>query len=316
MFFAAGVGAYQAAMFHLFTHAFFKALLFLGAGSVIHGMHHQQDMRQMGGLSKTLPVTYSVMMIGTIAITGLGLPMTQLGFAGFFSKDMIIESAFVASQTSAGQFAFWMGIAAAMLTSFYSWRLIAMTFYGKKHWDHSHDHSHGNDAHNNGHDDHKPHESPWVMLIPIIILAFGAVFAGIAFAPYFIGDHNVQFWGDAIHNAKTNHILHDAHEIKEYWVKFAPLVVTLIGMILAWFFYIYKPSLPKKMADQKGPLYTFLYNKWYFDEIYDFVFVAWTALKSAQNLVKTQTGYVYHYAFFMFLGVVGLLSAVWLGWIG
>lgn len=345
MFFAAGIGAYQAAMFHLFTHAFFKALLFLGAGSVIHGMHHQQDMRHMGGLSKYLPVTYGVMMIGTIAITGLGLPMTQLGFAGFFSKDAIIESAFVVSATQSGQFAFIMGLVAALLTSFYSWRLIAMTFHGAKMWDGSHahndDHNHGHDSHNSH--DHKPHESPWVMLIPILILSVGAVFAGVVFAPYFIGDHNSAFWGASIALAPDNHVLHEAHLIKEKWVKFAPLIVTLIGMLLAWFFYIKNPSMPRKMAANNGPLYNFLYNKWYFDEIYNALFVkplkwlgdilwkvvdvriidglgpngaAWSALNAATQLVKTQSGYVYHYAFFMFLGLVGLLTAVAFGWMG
>ena len=365
MFFAAGVGAYQAAMFHLFTHAFFKAPLFLGAGSVIHGMHHEQDMRKMGGLWKFLPITYGVMTIGTIAITGLGIPETQFGFAGFFSKDAIIESAWAAHNTPQGMFAFCMGIAAALLTSFYSWRLIAMTFHGKKHWEHAsdahhhevidgHDASepadvhahddHAHDDHGHGHDDHghghKPHESPWVMLVPICLLAFGAIFAGVAFAPYFIGEHAHEFWGHAIFTAPTNHIMHEAHEIENMWVKLAPLAVTLLGMLLAWYYYIAKPGLPKKLAANKGPVYTFLYNKWFFDEIYQATFVkltkvlgdvfwkvldikiidnlgpngaAWTALKSAKNLVKTQTGYVYHYAFAMFLGVVGLLTYVfWL----
>lgn len=339
MFFAAGIGAYEAAMFHLFTHAFFKALLFLGAGSVIHGMHHEQDMRHMGGLAKYMPMTFGVMMIGTIAITGLGIPMTQLGFAGFFSKDMIIESAYVASNTASGQFAFWMGILAALLTSFYSWRLIMMTFAGKQaSSDHDAHHAHNDHAHDHH---HTPHESPLIMLIPLFILSFGAIAAGFIFAPYFIGDYAHDFWGKAIYIAKTNHILHEAHHIKEIWVKFLPLIVTLIGLGLAWFFYMLYPKLPKKMAANKGPLYTFLYNKWFFDEIYQVLFVksakalgdffwkivdikiidglgpngvAWSAIKSATGLVKTQTGFVYHYAFFMFLGIVGLLSAVIFGW--
>ncbi|ESQ94280.1 NADH:ubiquinone oxidoreductase subunit L [Asticcacaulis benevestitus DSM 16100 = ATCC BAA-896] len=363
MFFAAGVGAYQAAMFHLFTHAFFKALLFLGAGSVIHGMHHEQDMRKMGGLWKYLPITYGVMTIGTIAITGLGIPFTEIGFAGFFSKDAIIESAWAGHNTPQGMFAFIMGISAALLTSFYSWRLIAMTFHGKKQWEHGHGHDdhhaevidghstgepdahahddHAHDDHGHGHDhDHKPHESPWVMLVPIILLSFGAIFAGFIFAPYFIGEHAHAFWGHAIFTAPSNEIMHEAHHIKEVWVKLLPLTVTLIGMVMAWYFYILKPNLPKKMAANNGPVYTFLYNKWFFDEIYQATFVrltrflgdvfwkvldikiidnlgpngaAWAALKSAKNLVKTQTGYVYHYAFAMFLGVVGLLTYVfWL----
>jgi NADH-quinone oxidoreductase subunit L len=256
-------------------------------------------------------------------------------------------------------FAFIMGVAAALLTSFYSWRLIAMTFHGKKHWEHSahgtsDEHHHevidGHDASEPAHDDHahddhhghdqKPHESPWVMLVPICLLAVGAVFAGVAFAPYFIGEHAHAFWGHAIFTAPTNHIMHEAHEIENMWVKLAPLAVTLIGMVLAWYYYIVRPDLPKKFAANQGPVYSFLYNKWYFDEIYQVTFVklakvlgdffwkvldikiidnlgpngaAWAALKSAKNLVKTQTGYVYHYAFAMFLGVVGLLTYVfWL----
>jgi len=357
MFFAAGVGAYPMAMFHLFTHAFFKALLFLGAGSVIHGMHHEQDMRKMGGLAKYLPVTYAVMMIGTIAITGLGIPFTPIGFAGFFSKDAILEAAWAAHNTPQGMFAFVMGISAALLTSFYSWRLIAMTFWGKKHWEHAHADSHdphdvdvepladdphaGHGTAGHGHDDHghahTPHESPLSMLIPICVLAFGAVFAGFIFAPYFIGEHHEAFWGASIFIASDNGVIEGAEHITEQWVHFAPLIVTLLGMVLAWYYYIRRPDLPKKMAANEGPIYTFLYNKWFFDEIYQATFVrlakllgdlfwkigdiriidglgpngaAWTALKSAKNLVKTQTGYVYHYAFFMFLGVVGLLSYV------
>ena len=370
MFFAAGVGAYQAAMFHLFTHAFFKALLFLGAGSVIHGMHHEQDMRKMGGLWKLLPVTYAVMMIGTIAITGLGIPFTPFGFAGFYSKDAILEDAWAAHGTPEGMFAFVMGISAALLTSFYSWRLIMMTFHGKKHWEHAHhdthevidghdasepahaadahahdDHAHAHDAH--GHDDHhghghdhKPHESPWIMLLPLVVLAFGAVFAGAIFAPYFIGAHSEAFWGEAIFNGAGNHVHEDAEHIKELWVHLAPLTVTILGFLIAFFYYVMKPGLPRRMAEQKGVVWTFLYNKWFFDEIYQATFVkltkvlgdffwkigdikiidglgpngaAWTALNSAKKLVKTQSGYVYHYAFFMFLGVVGLLSWVIIG---
>ncbi len=361
MFFAAGVGAYEAAMFHLFTHAFFKALLFLGAGSVIHGMHHEQDMRHMGGLAKYLPVTYAAMTIGTIAITGLGIPYTQIGFAGFFSKDMIIETAWAAHNTPQGMFAFVIGILAALLTAFYSWRLAFMTFHGKKHWEAAHDdhqahghddhahaavaHAHDDHAHAHGHDDHHghahtPHESPIVMLIPLIVLSIGAVAAGFVFAPYFIGDHAHAFWGHAIQHGPHNHVLHEAHHIEEAWVKWAPLVVTLIGTALAVYFYLLKPALPKAMAARKGPLYTFLYNKWFFDELYQATFVkgskalgdlfwkvldvkiidglgpngaAWTALKSAQRLVKTQTGYVYHYAFVMFLGIAGLLTWVVFG---
>jgi NADH-quinone oxidoreductase subunit L len=366
MFFAAGVGAYQSAMFHLFTHAFFKALLFLGAGSVIHGMHHEQDMRKMGGLWKFLPVTYAVMMIGTIAITGLGIPFTPFGFAGFYSKDAIIEDAWAMHSTPEGMFAFVMGVAAALLTSFYSFRLIMMTFHGKKHWDahtleadHGHDaepaaahaaHGHDDHAHDDhGHGDHHghdhghahtPHESPWIMLAPLVVLSLGAVFAGAVFAPYFIGAHSETFWNGAIFTAPSNHTLEGAEHIKELWVHLAPLGVTLLGLALAWYYYILRPGLPRRMAEQKGVVWTFLYNKWFFDEIYQATFVkltkllgdlfwkigdikiidglgpngaAWTALNSAKKLVKTQSGYVYHYAFFMFLGVVGLLSWVIIG---
>ena len=364
MFFAAGVGAYQAAMFHLFTHAFFKALLFLGAGSVIHGMHHEQDMRKMGGLYKYLPITYAVMTIGTIAITGLGIPFTKIGFAGFFSKDAILEAAWAAHGTPQGMFAFVMGISAALLTSFYSWRLIVMTFHGKKHWEHAHDdhhhevidghdasepahadhghddHAHAHDDHGHGHD-HKPHESPWVMLTPLVVLAFGAIFAGFIFAPYFIGEHHAEFWGKAIFLASDNEVMEKAEHITDTWVHFAPLIVTLLGMALAWYFYLLRPNLPKKMAANEGPVYTFLYNKWFFDEIYQATFVkltkvlgdvfwkildiriidglgpngaAWTALASAKKLVKTQTGYVYHYAFAMFLGITGILTWAVISW--
>ena len=347
MFFAAGVGAYPMAMFHLFTHAFFKALLFLGAGSVIHGMHHEQDMRKMGGLWKLLPVTYGVMTIGTIAITGLGIPYTSIGFAGFFSKDAIIEAAWAGHNSPAGMFAFVMGVAAALLTSFYSWRLIFMTFHGKKHWDAaSLDHGHGPDAEPGGHDDHAhghahtPHESPLSMLVPLCVLAFGAIFAGFAFAPWFIGEHHVAFWGSSIFIGPKNTVMEGAEHITNPLVHLAPLIVTLIGLALAWYYYLLRPGLPKRLAANDGPIYNFLYHKWYFDEIYQVTFVAltkflgdvlwkigdvriidglgpngaaWTALASARKLVKSQTGYVYHYAFAMFLGVVGLLSWVVFG---
>jgi NADH-quinone oxidoreductase subunit L len=332
MFFAAGVGAYQAAMFHLFTHAFFKALLFLGAGSVIHGMHHEQDMRKMGGLYRYLPITYAVMTIGTIAITGLGIPGTDFGFAGFFSKDAIIESAWVKADTPAGMFAFVIGVVAALLTAFYSWRLVLMTFHGKTHWEHGHDDHHHDHGHAHA---HKPHESPWVMLVPLILLAVGAVAAGFVFEPYFLGHHAHEFWGRAIFTAPDNHVMHEAHAIKELWVKWLPVIVTLVGMAGAWLFYSLWAGLPKRIAEAKGPIYSFLYNKWFFDELYSVTFVkltkglgvlfwkigdikiidglgpngaAWSALKAAKNLVKSQTGYVYHYAFVMFLGLVGLLT--------
>jgi NADH-quinone oxidoreductase subunit L len=360
MFFAAGVGAYQAAMFHLFTHAFFKALLFLGAGSVINGMHHEQDMRKYGALYKLLPITYAAMTIGTIAITGLGLPGINLGFAGFYSKDAIIESAF-AGGTGPAIFAGLIGLLVAGLTAFYSWRVAFFTFNGHARWGHEAAHAgHGHDAHGHaahGHDeshadethdepladddhghDHKPHESPWTMLVPLIVLSIGAMFAGIAFVGDFVGPHNEAFWRGAIYNAPTNHVLEQREHLAP-WVAWSPLVFSVIGLLVAAYMYLWKEGLGAKLAAQGGPLYTFFYNKWYFDELYDATFVRgakflgdvfWkigdkkiidglgpdgVAAASAaigKKTGKLQTGYVYHYAFVMLLGVLGLLTfALW-----
>jgi NADH-quinone oxidoreductase subunit L len=347
MFFAAGVGAYQAAMFHLFTHAFFKALLFLGAGSVIHGMHHEQDMRKMGGLWKYLPVTYAVMMIGTFAITGFGIPSLHLGFAGFYSKDAIIESAYAAGQENPiAFFAFIIGLLAAALTAFYSWRLAFMTFHGTAKWQHSHeDHGHDHAAHAHSHgeqddhaQDHKPHESPFAMLLPLIVLAVGAIGAGYAFVENFVGEERNAFWRGAIFNAPTNHVLEHAHHAPQ-WVLWAPLGVSMLGLAIAFFVYVLNEGMGARVAARRGPLYTFFYNKWFFDELYEATFVRATrwfgdvfwkigdqkiidglgpdgvAAVSAnigQRLSKGQSGYVYHYAFVMLLGVAGLLSyALW-----
>ena len=371
MFFAAGVGAYGAAMFHLFTHAFFKALLFLGAGSVIMGMHHEQDMRKMGGLWKLMPITWIVMLIGTVAITGVGLPIEigghEFGFAGFYSKDSIINAAYAAATEHANPmagFAFFVGLFAAGLTSFYSWRLIFMTFHGTAKWahaghghdDHGHghddhashaqiethsepleDHGHAHDDHGHGHGDHKPHESPWVIIVPLLLLAFGAIFAGYAFFEKFVGPERAEFWKAAIFTLPTNHVLAGG-EAPE-WVLWAPLTVTAIGFVLAWLFYVKFEGSGARIAAKKGPLWSFLYNKWYFDELYEFVFVRgakalgdifWkvgdqklidglgpdgVAAVSAAVGKKTgqlQSGFVYHYAFVMLLGVAGLLSfALW-----
>ena len=334
MFFGAGVGAYPAAMFHLFTHAFFKALLFLGAGAVITAMHHEQDMRAMGGLYKRIPVTYAVMVVGTLAITGVGIPYLDIGFAGFYSKDALINAAYALSGTSSSaSFAFVAGIIAAGLTSFYSWRLIFMTFHGHAKWE-------GHGAH--GHDDHghgghalEPHEAPWNMRVPLLILALGAVFAGGLFAERFIGPERAEFWRGAVFQAATNHVL-DAHHVPVL-VTFAPLVVTAIGFLTAWWFYIRKEGLAAHFA--KGPVWAFLYNKWYFDELYQAVFVrgaerlgdlfwkvgdkqiidglgpdgvSWASYQVGRLTGRLQTGYVYHYAFVMLLGVAGLLSfALW-----
>ena len=363
MFFAAGVGAYQAAMFHLFTHAFFKALLFLGAGSVIHGMHHEQDMRKMGGLWKLLPVTYGVMTIGTIAITGLGVPGV-FGFAGFYSKDSILESAFAAgADNPAGMFVFFIGLFAAVLTAYYSWRLVFMTFHGKAAWKQAHAPAahHGDDhasdaqhethtepladdaaaAHHDPHHDDghhhgplKPHESPLVMLVPLLLLAVGAVGAGWLFYGQFVGHHEAEFWRGAIHVGPHNHVIHDSHEVPT-WVLWAGPLAGVVGSLAAIWFYVVKAGLARRMAERSGPLHAFFYNKWWFDELYQFVFVrgakglgdlfwkigdirlidglgpngaAWASLASARRLVKIQSGYVYHYAFVMLLGVAGLLA--------
>jgi NADH-quinone oxidoreductase subunit L len=352
MFFAAGVGAYQAAMFHLFTHAFFKALLFLGAGSVIHGMHHEQDMRRMGAVAKFMPLTTLVMWIGTIAITGVGIPIHgfEAGFAGFYSKDTIISAAFAASEsTPFGHFAFIIGVIAAGLTSYYSFRLIFMTFNGKPHWAHGHGHDdhHAKDdhaAHGHGHDDghghgeFKPHESPVVMLIPLVLLALGAIAAGFLFVNLFVGEGRDAFWRGAIFVAQNNHVL-SAVEENPAWVGWLPLGVTALGFLVAAFVYLWNDGLGAKLAKAFGPLHAFLYNKWYFDELYELVFVngakalgdlfwkggdqklidglgpngaAWLSAFTGRQLAKLQTGYVYHYAFVMLLGVAGLLSyALW-----
>ncbi len=348
MFFAAGVGAYQPAMFHLFTHAFFKALLFLGAGSVIHGMHHEQDMRKMGGLWKLLPVTYATMMIGTIAITGLGMPGVG-GFAGFYSKDSILESAYAAATTghsAAGMFAFVIGISAALLTAYYSWRLVFMTFHNKPMWKeeegahHADAHAHDDHAHDDHHGPLKPHESPLVMVVPLLVLSIGAVFAGMIFAPHFIGHHEAEFWRGAIFVGAENHVLHESHNVPT-WVKWAPLIVTLLGTAIAYWLYVVREGAAKEMADRKGPLWTFLYNKWFFDELYDAVFVkgtkaigdffwkigdvkiidglgpngaAWASLKSGGWLSRFQSGFVYFYAFVMLIGVAAFLAFAIFTW--
>ncbi|MEZ5994494.1 MAG: NADH-quinone oxidoreductase subunit L [Hyphomonadaceae bacterium] len=326
MFFAAGVGAYNAAMFHLFTHAFFKALLFLGAGSVIHGLHHEQDMRYMGGVRRPMPVTWAMMTIGTLALIGFGVPGLG-GFAGFYSKDAIIEAAYGSNGIGA-QFAFWCGVSAALLTSFYSWRLAFMTFEGKYRG--NPDAHHHGDAAGHAHGHHKPaggvapaHESPWVMLAPLLVLAVGAVGAGVLFAPFFIGEYAGVFWRE------TMPLAHGAHHEFPAWVIWAPLVVTISGFVLAVIFYLLAPAAPKAMA--KGPLWSFLYNKWFFDEIYDFIFVKgaralgdifwkWGDQKAidglgpdgvaassrfvSRNLRRLQTGFVYHYSFLMLIAAV------------
>ncbi|MDX2234954.1 MAG: NADH-quinone oxidoreductase subunit L [Hyphomonadaceae bacterium] len=400
MFFAAGVGAYGAAMFHLFTHAFFKALLFLGAGSVIHGMHHEQDMRFMGGVRQPMMFTWAMMLIGTLALTGVGIPGTQIGFAGFFSKDAIIESAFAAGEGGRvfGQVAFWCGVTAAFLTSFYSWRLMFMAFEGKfRPNPAAHHEEHAHDGHGDAHavDDHADepgahpakapegaapaHESPAVMTAPLAILAAGAVFAGVFFAPYFLKDEN-SFWrgaiershdplypaagapgsadshdGAAAHGASTEEghapapaaghgeaAAHgeDAHHVPT-WVLWAPFVVTLAGFLLALPIYLFSQTMGAAIARTFAPLNAFLTRKWYFDELYDAVFVrgaralgdlfwkggdkkiidglgpdgfAWMSRFTARQMRRSQTGYVYHYSFFMLVAVAAVGAfAIWQG---
>ncbi|WP_296420888.1 NADH-quinone oxidoreductase subunit L [Pseudooctadecabacter sp.] len=374
MFVAAGIGVYSVAMFHLLTHAFFKAMLFLGAGSVIHGMHHEQDMRNYGGLRHKLPYTYWAMMIGTLAITGVGIPLLYLGFpvgfAGFVSKDAIIESAFAAGQG----YAFWLLVISALFTSFYSWRLMFLTFFGEPRGDkHTHEHA---------------HESPKVMLAPLAILAVGAIFAGMVFYKPFFGnakyvatyfgteyaalddhaeepqaegaenhgdeDHNDEangydaaeksydthyaFAGEpgqgAIYVSPDNTTLDDAHSVPT-WVKLAPFFAMLLGFVTAYIFYIRKPELPKQLAQQQAPLYNFLLNKWYFDELYNAVFVqpaksigrflwkrgdgdvidggingvAMGIIPMLTRLAgRAQSGYVFTYAFAMVIGIAVILT--------
>ena len=349
MFFAAGVGAYQAAMFHLFTHAFFKALLFLSAGSVIHGMHHEQDMRKMGAIARYLPITYAVMMIGTIAITGLGLPIKgfEIGFAGFFSKDTILGAAYASGATQPlGYFPFLIGVFAACLTAYYSWRLVFMTFHGTAKWDHeaSHEdhHSHGADDahHGHGHGAFKPHESPAVMLVPLVVLAVGAITAGFVFAKAFVGEGRAEFWRGAIFVAPSNQLLAKIEEAPT-WVGLAPLVAAILGSLIAVYVYLLHEGMGKRLAAKNGVVYRFLLNKWYFDELYQATFVAgakalgdvfwkvgdqkiidgfgpngaaWLAGAFGKLTGKSQTGYVYHYAFVMLLGVAGLLSFALMAW--
>jgi len=368
MFVAAGVGMYSAAMFHLFTHAFFKAMLFLGAGSVIHAMHHEQDMMNYGGLRKKIPYTFWAMMIGTLAITGLGIPVwivtlgeIPIGFAGFQSKDAIVESAYAAGS----MYGFWMLVIAALFTSFYSWRLMFLTFYGTPRGDkHTHEHA---------------HESPMVMLVPLGVLALGAMLAGMVWYSSFFGhtdqvakfygipyaeegahgetkvegaetshgdagddkataEHHYAFAGQpgegALYIAPDNTLLDDAHKVP-YWVKTSPFVAMLIGFAFAYLFYIKSPSLPGRLAENQKYLYLFLKNKWYFDELYDFIFVQpakaigrflWK--RGDGNVIdgglnglamgiipfftrlagKAQSGYIFTYAFAMVIGIAILIT--------
>ncbi|MBH5322723.1 NADH-quinone oxidoreductase subunit L [Aurantiacibacter sediminis] len=359
MFFAAGVGAYGAAMFHLFTHAFFKALLFLGAGSVIHAMHHEQDMRYYGGLRKHIPFTFWAMMAGTLAITGVGVYHLKAGFAGFWSKDAILEVAY-ASAGAYSDMAFWLGTIAALLTSFYSWRLMFLTFWGKPRWIESEHIQHAvhaghdePDEHNpphqedSGHDvshavpspDHAPgtggyhpHESPWTMLVPLAILSVGAVLAGQIFYHAFLDE--ASFWAGSLYYEPT--LMAERKEVP-LWVKYDATVMMIIGLVAAWYAYIRKPSVPEETVKQLGPIHTFVYRKWMFDELYHYVFVvpafwlgrffwkrgdegtinrfgpdgaAWVVMQGSAFAKKVQSGYLTSYALIMLIGLVAAVTWV------
>ncbi|KQV31743.1 NADH:ubiquinone oxidoreductase subunit L [Rhizobium sp. Root1203] len=324
MFVALGVGAYGAAIFHLFTHAFFKALLFLCAGSVIHAVDGEQDMRYMGGLRPHIKVTFWMMIIGTLAITGVGIPFTSVGFAGFFSKDVIIEATYASHSPVAG-FAFAMLVIAALFTSFYSWRLIFLTFFGKPRASHE--------------VMHHVHESPQVMLVPLYILAIGAVAAGFLFEGRFYGEEYAEFWKGALFTGAENELVEQFHHVPAI-VALSPFIAMIIGFVTAWYMYIKSPSTPAVLARQHRVLYQFLLNKWYFDELYDFLFVrsakalgrflwkkgdvgvidtygpngiAARVVDVTNRVVRLQTGYLYHYAFAMLIGIAALVTWMMLG---
>lgn len=310
MFVAMGAGAYSVGMFHLFTHAFFKALLFLGSGSVIYAMHHEQDIRNMGGLWRKIPYTYAVMVVGTLALTGF--PLT----AGYFSKDAIIESAY-ASHNPFGVYGFLLTVVAAGLTSFYSWRLIFKTFHGEPHDEHHYE---------------AAHEAPLWILIPIGVLAVGSIVAGLPFKELFAGHGVEEFFRESV---KMNpHIIEEMHHIPET-IAFLPTVMMVLGFLVSYLFYISRPYIPVRLAKEQPGLYQFLLNKWYFDELYDLIFVRpakWIGyqlwkkgdgfiidglgpdgvsarvLDVTRNVVKIQTGYLYHYAFAMLIGAAGLIT--------
>ena len=313
MFVALGSGAYQIAIFHLFTHAFFKALLFLGSGSVIHAVSDEQDIRKMGGLWRLIPITWIVMLIGTLGLTGAPL------MSGYYSKDGIIEAAFV-STTQGHNFAFYLLVFSALLTSFYSWRLIFLTFHGK----------------NNISKDifSKIHESPKVMLFPLFVLTFFTIFSGAYFVDYFMS-YDYQFlWKDSIYLSPSNHVIEAIHHVPK-WVKYSPLFMMIIGLAASFLFYILFPSISRYLANTFDPIYKFLLNKWYFDELYEFLFVSnikkigtffsnigdkkiidgfgpdgisSRVLYFAKQIGKLQTGYIYHYAFAMLFGLTVFIS--------
>ena len=310
MFIAAGAGAYQVSMFHLFTHAFFKALLFLAAGSVIHAMSDEQDIRRMGGIWRRIPITYAVVWIGSLALSGIPI------FAGYYSKDAILEAAF--AHGGIGMYGYICGTLAAFLTAFYSWRLIILTFHGAPRADH--------------HVMEHVHESPAVMIGPLLVLALGAVCTGFAFQYYFIDEGWPEFWGASIGQAPTNHVLADREHIPALFA-YLPTVLGVLGIALAYVMYMFVPALPARMAAAVPGIYRFVLNKWYFDELYDAVFVRpaqvlarklWSndakVIDGVPNglaaltedgsaaVVRIQTGSIAVYAFTMLIGLVVLIS--------
>ncbi len=351
MFVGLGVGGYSLGIFHLFTHAFFKALLFLGAGSVIHAMHHEQDMRNMGGLAKKIPLTFAVMTIGTLALTGF--PFT----AGYYSKDAIIEAAYAAGlHSQAATYGYVLTVVAAGLTSFYSWRLVFMTFFGKPRWaqvDHADTHAMAvahaqehdapseedstdeDDGHgHHGHHALDPHESPNTMMIPLYVLSLGALFAGVALKGAFIGHDMSEFWRGSLFFGPDNHIMHEMHEIPEL-AGLAPTLMMALGFVVSFYFYIVSPQTPVRLAGRLPGLYQFLLNKWYFDELYDALFVrpafrlgrlfwkggdgaiidrfgpdgiAARVQDGAGWMARLQTGYIYNYAFAMLIGLAAIIT--------
>ena len=307
MFFAAGMGAYNVAIFHLFTHAFFKALLFLGAGSVIHAFHDEQNIEKMGGVWKKIPLTYALMLIGTLALTGFPL------LAGFYSKDAIIESAYFSKSLFAG-YAFVIGLTTAFITSIYSWRLIFKTFHGK---------------YNNTMSFEKVHESGPVMLIPLLLLAVGAIFSGYVFHGIFIGE-NTQFWGKAIFFLKQT-----AHGHPPLWLLILIPTLVISAIPLSFILFLKRQDIVEGFINNNKPFYNFLVKKWYFDELYDLIFVKsfrgigtflWQrgdvktidaygpdgVAKVVKNLSdrasSIQSGYLYHYATVILIGVVLIVS--------
>jgi NADH-quinone oxidoreductase subunit L len=308
MFAAEGVGAYNAGIFHLFTHASFKALLFLGAGAVSHALHHEQDLRRMGALRKVLPFTWAMMLVGTLSLTGF--PLT----AGFVSKDAIIEATY-AAHSQVGTYAFMFTLVSAILTSFYSWRLMFLAFEGKPReprdvLEHA-------------------HEPPWTMGLPLILLALGSLLAGGLFAHLFIGGGQAEFWRGSLvtHTA-------EGHQAP-LWVALAPTVAMAVGFAVAWYFYITNPLVPFGLAKRFRGVYLFLFNAWYFDALYDALFVrpakrlgrflwktgdgaiidglgpdgvAARVIDITNRVVKLQSGYIYHYAFVMLVGVAIIIT--------